>query len=149
MAKYSEALKLKIVQEYLDGGTGYNTLACKYDVKSKTQIQNWVAMYRRFGAEGLSAGKTREVYSASFKLEVLDYMRQTGASFRETALHFGIKNPPMIASWNTAFMRGGAAALERRKGRPPLSAQAHSGMTGARGNPAYSKSKTVSKTEIT
>ena len=121
MAKYSETFKLKIVQEYLAGGAGYNALAAKYDIKSKTQIQNWVAIYKEFGAEGLNSRKTREVYPVSFKVEVLEYMKETGASFRETALHFGIKNPPMIAAWNTAYTKGGAVALEKRRGRPPLS----------------------------
>lgn len=119
MAKYSEAFKLKIVREYLDGDVGYNTLANKYDIKSKTQIQNWVAVYREFGAEGLNVQKTRESYPVSFKVEVLKYMKETGASFRETAFHFGIKNPPMIAAWNAAYVKGGAAALKRRSRRTP------------------------------
>ena len=118
MAKYSSEFKYQVVQEYLNGTVGYNTLACKYDIKSKTQIQNWVAVYREFGPEGLSVKKTRAVYSAAFKMEVLEYMNRTGASMTETALHFKLKNPALVAAWNTAFLKGGAAALERRCGRP-------------------------------
>lgn len=53
MAKYSFELKIKIIKEYLDGGGGYNYLAKKYGVKSKTQIENWVRIYEEFGEEGL------------------------------------------------------------------------------------------------
>ena len=118
MSKYSTAFKQQVVQEYLNGAVGYNTLACKYDIKSKTQIQNWVAVYRKFGPEGLSVQKTRTVYSAVFKMEVLDYMNRTGASMTETAFHFKLKNPALVASWNKAFLKGGTEALERRSGRP-------------------------------
>ena len=119
MAKYSESFKYQVVQEYLAGNVGYDTLACKYDIKSKTQIQNWVAAYRDYGMEGLTVRKTRTFYSAAFKLEVLEYMRQTGAGLRETGNHFGIQNHSIISAWNKRFLEGGAAALEHRMGRLP------------------------------
>ncbi|MDT2835295.1 transposase, partial [Vagococcus carniphilus] len=53
MAKYNFELKIKIIKEYLDGEGGYNYLAKKYGVKSKTQIENWVRVYKEFGEEGL------------------------------------------------------------------------------------------------
>ena len=119
MAKYSESFKYQVVQEYLAGNVGYDTLACKYDIKSKTQIQNWVAAYREYGMEGLTVRKTRAFYSGAFKLEVLEYMRQTGASLRETGNHFGIHNHSVISAWNKRFLEGGAAALEHRMSRLP------------------------------
>ena len=48
-------------------------------------------------------------------------MKRTGSSETETALQFGLKNPPIIASWKKAFREGGAEALDRSKGRPPMS----------------------------
>jgi len=118
MAKYTEDFKYMVVQEYLQGPLGYQALALKYGVKSKSQLQNWVARYRKYGVEGLSAKRTRDTYSAQFKLEVLGYMKQTGASTTETAFLFGVRSPALISSWNTAFLRGGVGALERPKGRP-------------------------------
>lgn len=118
MAKYSESLKLQIVQEYLTGPLGYNALAVKYDIKSKTQLQNWVALYKKYGKDGLVVSGTRNYYSPQFKLEVLAHMRQTGDSLAETAVKFGLKNPAIIATWNAAFVQGGVEALERPKGRP-------------------------------
>ena len=51
-------------------------------------------------------------------------MKRTGSSETETALHFGLTNPPMIASWKKAFLEGGAEALDRSKGRPSMSDKA-------------------------
>ena len=117
MTKYSEEFKRKIVREYLDGSVGYETLAVKYDVKSKTQIQDWVAVYRRFGAKALAVSQSRKVYSADFKRTVLDYMRETGASYTEAAFRFNITNPATVARWSTALRKGGEAALEGKRSR--------------------------------
>ena len=121
MTKYSESFKLKVVREYLDGPLGYTLLARKYGVKSETQLKNWVAIYRKYGGEGLYAKKNKEVYSVQFKLDVLSFMKRTGASVTETTLQFGLTNPPTIASWKKAFLQGGTEALDRPKGRPAMS----------------------------
>ncbi len=105
-----------IVQEYLSGTLEYALLAHKYGIKSKTQLQHWVAAFKKFGLEGLSPKKNKEVYSDQFKLDVLSFMKRTGASVTETALEFGLTNPPIITF--------GTEALERPKGRPSMSDKA-------------------------
>ena len=124
MAKYRETFKYMIVQEYLSGTLGYELLVNKYGIKSKAQIYHWVAIYKKFGLEGLSPKKNKEVYSVQFKLDVLSFMKRTGASVMETALEFGLTNPPIITSWKRAFLQGGTEALARPKGRPPMSDKA-------------------------
>ena len=124
MAKYSESFKLRGVREYLDGSLGYVLLARKYGIKSYSQLQNWVSIYRKYGVNGLYAKKNKEVYSVQFKLDVLSFMKRTGASVIETALRFGLTNPPMITAWKKAFFQGGTEALDRPKGRPSMSDKA-------------------------
>lgn len=123
MAKYSESFKLMVVREYLEGPLGYSLLARKYDIKSGTQLKNWVAVYKKHGVEGLYRKKNNAVYSVQFKLDVLSFMKRTGASVTETALQFGLTNPPMITSWKKTFLEGGTEALDRPKGRPSMSEQ--------------------------
>lgn len=124
MVKYSETFKCKVVQEYLTGPLGYVLLARKYGIKSKTQLQNWVAIYKKFGMEGLYTKANQEVYSVQFKLDVLSFMKRTGASVVETAIRFELMNPPIIASWKRAFLQGGVEAMAKPKGRPSMSDQA-------------------------
>ena len=124
MAKYSEEFKIEIVREYLDGRLGFTSLAKKYNIKSKTQIRNWVNAYKKYGLEGVFRKKTHEVYSVQFKLDVLSFMKRTGASYSETALQFDLTNPSLIASWKKKFLEGGTEALDQPKGRPTMSDQA-------------------------
>ena len=113
-----------IVREYLDGQLGYNTLANKHGVKSTGQLRAWVSAYEKYGIEGIMRKKNKEVYSVQFKLDVLSFMKRTGASRSETALHFSLTNPPLISSWKKKFLEGGAAALDTPKGRPAMSDKA-------------------------
>lgn len=115
---------MRIVQEYLDGKLGYKLLAKKHKMKSDEQIRNWVSNYKKYGVEGLARKKNNEIYSVQFKLDVLNFRKRTGASLTETALHFGLTNPPMISSWNKKFLEGGAEALDQPKGRPAMSDKA-------------------------
>lgn len=124
MAKYIEQFKLKVVREYQEGHLGYDLLARKHGMSSSSPIKKWVKVYEKFGTEGLMRKKHKDTYSIHFKLDVLRYMERTGSSEMETALQFGLTNPPIIASWKKAYLEGGAEALDRPKGRPSMSDKA-------------------------
>ncbi|WP_278902234.1 transposase [Dolosigranulum pigrum] len=93
---YSYQFKLNIVQTYLDGPLGYHLLAKKYDVSSEQLIQNWVNQYQLYGEAGLKRKKTKKKYTLRFKLNVLKFKLETGASYKETANAFGIGEPSII-----------------------------------------------------
>lgn len=59
MVKYSFELKLKIVEDYLSGQGGYKFPSEKYHLKSRQQIVNWVASYKKYGATGLRQTQQR------------------------------------------------------------------------------------------
>lgn len=122
MAKYSEGFKLRIVKEYVEGSLGYSLLAQKYRIPSSTPIKRWVRAYQAFGEEGLQKKQSSQVYSVQFKVDVLHFMKQTGASYQETAIQFKMNNPSLITTWNHRFLKKGVPGLEERaKGRPPMS----------------------------
>lgn len=135
MSKYSDEFKIKIVLEYLDGRLGFTNLAKKYDVKSKTQIRYWVNAYKNHGVEGLIKKETNAVYSVQFKLDVLSFMKRTGASYTKTALQFELTNPSVIASWKRRFLEGGEEALDQPRGRPAMSDKAKNGITSRKPAP--------------
>ncbi|MBX0315414.1 helix-turn-helix domain-containing protein [Planococcus glaciei] len=122
MAKYSEDFKLRMVKEYAEGALGYTLLARKYGIPSSTPIKQWVLAYQVLGEEGLWKKQTNQVYSVQFKVDVLHFMKQTGASYQDTAIQFKMNNPSLITTWNHRFLEKGIAGLEERtKGRPPMS----------------------------
>lgn len=65
MAKYSEEFKVKLVTEYLYGELGYKLLAEKYNMPSKTPLENWVKSYKSQGIEGLKRRKRKEYVHCS------------------------------------------------------------------------------------
>ena len=122
MVKYSEEFKLQMVKEYVDGTLGYKLLARKYGLPSPTPIKRWVRAYQAFGQEGLQKKKTNQVYSVQFKVDVLHFMKQTGASYQDTAIEFEMNEPSIVARWNREFLAKGVKGLEERaKGRPSMS----------------------------
>lgn len=125
MVKYADDFKVMVVREYLGGRIGYQRLADKHGVKSKTLVIDWVNSYKKFGVEGLFRKKKDTVYSVQFKLDVLSFMKRTGASPSTAALHFGITNPSVIRGWKKKHLEGGAEALDTPKGRPVMSDKAN------------------------
>ena len=112
---YSNELKLEIVQRYLEGNVGLGTLATEYKV-SKVDIQKWRDAYLEHGISGLCT--THGTYTGDFKVSVVEYMHNTGASIRKTAAHFNIPSPPTVASWERIYYERGKEALyEERRGR--------------------------------
>ena len=114
--KYPDEIKLKIVQEYLDGHTGgYDRLSDKYNVE-RSIIRRWVALYKAGGAEQLT--QVTRTYSGEFKIYVVEYMHQHSISLRQAAAMFGIQSPPTISKWERIYYEQGKEALfEERRGR--------------------------------
>ena len=49
-------------------------------------------------------------------------MKQTGASYQETAIQFKMNNPRLTAKWNQKFLKEGIEGLqEKAKGRSSMS----------------------------
>jgi transposase len=120
MAKYSDKFKLHIVREYLKGTLGYSSLAKKYCIPNIAQIQRWVRAYKAFGEEGLRKKQSKQIIPVQLKLDVLHFMKQTGASYQDTAIAFNMNNPTLIANWYRIFSRDGIEGL-KEKGRSSMS----------------------------
>jgi len=122
MAKYDFDFKLKVVKDYLKGTLGYKLLAKKYGMPSESPVKTWVRFYKEGGEEALLRKRSKKVYPVQFKLDVLNFKIQTGASYADTASAFKMNNPSMIANWQKRFLEEGTEGLlEKPKGRPSMS----------------------------
>lgn len=118
MTKYDERFKLEVVQRYLSGDKGCKALAREFGVSS-TQVEQWVASYKRHGADGLRR-KGHVKYSAQFKLEALERMQRENLSRTHMQALLDIRDAGAIARWERQYHEGGfAALLPRPKGRRP------------------------------
>ena len=110
--KYSTELKLEIVQHYLTDNIGLKQLAKEYFV-SQGDIQKWRDAYMEHGVEGLCT--THGTYTGDFKVSVVEYMHNTGASIRKTAAHFNIPSYKSVSDWERIYFEEGKEALYKEK----------------------------------
>ena len=83
MAKYDFEFKKKVVEAYLRGEGGYQTLSKKYGLKSTRQIGYWVKFYNKFGNEGLRLLENGRVYPFELKLLVVESYLKGNVSYSE------------------------------------------------------------------
>jgi transposase len=111
MAKYDQATRRKIVDEYLSGSGGFRELARRYDIGRST-LRRWVSGYRIHGDSGLRKKSSR--YDADFKLHVLQYMRSNELSGQQVSVLFDLRDAGAIGKWQRLYDDGGYEALKPR-----------------------------------
>jgi len=122
MSKYTVEIKLQAVERYLTGNESYKTIAESIGT-TKSQVITWVKLFEAQGEKGFKKGYTS--YSSRFKLDVLNFMNETGASLRETASTFNISSPSIVYQWEQLLKSKGLDALKsKKKGRPSMKKEA-------------------------
>ena len=116
MSKYTVEVKLQAVERYLTGNESYQAIAESIGA-AKSQVITWVKLFEAQGEKGFKKGYTS--YSSGFKLEVLNFMNETGTSFLETASTFNISSPSIIYRWDQLLKTKGLDALEPKKEERP------------------------------
>ena len=116
MVKYTKEIKLKVVEQYLNGRQGYHRLAAQQGIPAPV-IRRWVDAYRLHGDEAFR--RRQGHYSAELKLSVLQHMWDNALSINQTAAVFNIPNPDSIRTWAKRYDEGGSEALGRIKPSVP------------------------------
>ena len=113
--KYSDELRLQVVQDYLDGKYGgFVSISKKYNIDWKA-IQHWTNLYLTGGVEALT--NAPGTYSGEFKVYAVEYMHQHSLSIRQGAAYFHIPSIPTLAKWERIYYEEGKEALlEERRG---------------------------------
>lgn len=116
MSKYNFEFKLKLVRENKEGyGRGF--LSKKYGVKDST-IKSWIGQYKMYGEDGLRKSMSKTKYTGEFKLSVIKYRQYHQLTYAETAEHFKINNPSIVANWKRKYEEDGFKGLNTPLGRP-------------------------------
>ena len=102
--KHTEQFKLFVVQQYLDGPDGFDTLAQRHDVAAPL-LRSWVERFRLHGQEGLSK-RAWGRYTVEFKLSVLKHMWDNGLSYRQTAAVFNLPSATRVSDWERRHNSG-------------------------------------------
>jgi len=121
VAKYDVAFKLAVVKAYLNGQGGAKSIAEKFNIGSKSSVQQWVNVYQKLGKDGLERRFKNKTYSVQFKLDALNYKLRTGKSYQEVAIAFGMTERSLLAAWMKTWQKEGIEGLSKTKGRPSMS----------------------------
>ncbi|MFS0815692.1 IS3 family transposase [Lysinibacillus sp. 1P01SD] len=109
---------MQAVQRYLNGDESMIEIAEDIGV-TKRVVSEWVRRYQKNGVETFLKSYTN--YSADYKMNVLNYMNETGTSSVDTAALFNISSSGLIRGWKLKFEVGGYDALvSKKKGRPSM-----------------------------
>jgi transposase len=118
MSKYTEQFKLAVVEQYLAGANGFQSVAKQHGVPH-SMVRKWVGLFRLHGADGLR--KKFSHYDAHFKLSVLQHMWANELSYCEAAAVFNIRHHAVVGVWERCYHAGGIDALmPRRRGKPKM-----------------------------
>jgi transposase-like protein len=118
MANITAEDRIQIVLRYLNGIESIQEIARQVQV-NKSIVSGWIRLYEQHGSKAFLKNYT--TYSTQFKMDVLNYMNDTGTSSIDAAAIFNISSPGMIRNWRTKWKQGGIDALQsKKKGRPSM-----------------------------
>ncbi|TCP62501.1 transposase-like protein [Baia soyae] len=100
MAKYSVEIRLEAVQAYLDGVESYKDIAKTYQM-TKSELIKWVSLYREHGYQAFQKRYTN--HSVEFKMDVLNFINETGASNSRAAAVFNVPAPSTVRRWRYLY----------------------------------------------
>lgn len=87
MSKFTINEKIEAVIRYQQGSEGVKSIA-KSIGAHYTVLLNWIKQFEHHGENAFN--KPYTTYTTQFKLDVLNYIKETGTSIRETAAIFNI-----------------------------------------------------------
>ena len=104
------------MQYYLNGSDSIRVTANKFNI-AKTVLHRWVKRFELHGVKGLEEGTN---YSIKFKMDVLNYMNETGASIEEATAVFNVSSSGVVGRWKHLYEANEKDALKlKTKERPP------------------------------
>ncbi|MBL4931647.1 transposase [Clostridium paridis] len=100
MAKHSLEVKIKAVNDVLELGMSACAVAKGLNTVHSV-VQRWVALYEKFGVEGLHMKS--KTYTGDFKVHVVEYIHENGLSLFQGAVHFGIPSDSTVGKWDHIY----------------------------------------------
>ncbi len=119
---YSSELKEQIVLEYLSGNGSYADIAAKYNLRSKTQLQQWVLVYNA-NRKLKDYYPKREVYMAGARRkttiderkEIVEYCISHNHDYKGTADLYDVSYS-QVYSWVKKYNEKGDEGLTDKRG---------------------------------
>jgi len=105
-SKIDPAVKLKIVEQYLNGEIGLTQASRELSVYPKS-IKGWISIYKCKGPVGLLNQKTNTSYPKELKMSAVnDYLNGKG-SLNDICLKYEIRSDAQLRKWIKVYNSGG------------------------------------------
>lgn len=122
-SKVSSEIKVKVVQEYLDGLKTMSQITYELDINYST-IQEWVRKYKLFGIKELLTERINTKYSDEIKARAINDFRNANGSLRDICIRYNISSHSILRKWikqntcdtiNSSYSVKGAATMNKGK----------------------------------
>jgi transposase len=118
---YPMDLKLRAVNDYLNGKGSYETIAAKYCLRAEEQLRQWVKMYNNGEdfSRKMSGGSRMTTSRKTIKEERIQIVKEciaNGCNYGESAIKHNVSYQ-QVYGWVKRYKELGEAGLEDRRGR--------------------------------
>lgn len=121
--RYNIDLKTAAVKAYLNGEGSQVEICKRFNIRSKTQLQNWIRLYnghKEFRAPG---GRGREIYmtkgrktTLDERIEMVSYCIANGKDYGATIEKYGVSYQ-QIYNWVRKYEKNGVDGLIDKRGK--------------------------------
>lgn len=103
--KYTKEIKLKAIQEYINGSKSLSEISNKLECHLET-VREWVTMYRGRGESIFDDKKNNQSYSKEFKEQIVkEYLNGKG-SLTDLRIKYNILSDSTIFNWISKYNNG-------------------------------------------
>jgi len=125
--EYGSELKLQAVRDYMAGCDSQDAICKKYNIRSRTQLRNWIKVYNshrdfktRHGGSRMT--KTRKTTQEE-RMQIAKECLSSDKNYDEIALKYNVSYQ-QIYTWVKKFSELGEAGLEDRRGQRKVQQEA-------------------------
>ncbi len=101
-SKYPASLKIKIIQEYLDGKGTYREVASRYGTNDRT-LRTWMGKYEKYGEAAFWEKEKNSSYSSDFKIKCVEAVLSEGKSIKDVTIEHDISSDSVLRSWIKSY----------------------------------------------
>lgn len=121
--KYSAELKTAAVQSYLQGEGSQVEICKRYSIRSKAQLQKWIARYNGHKELRNTEGQGRGIYmtkgrptTLDERIEIVSYCIAQGKDYGAAIEKYGVSYQ-QIYSWVSKYEKNGVEGLADKRGK--------------------------------
>mgnify|MGYP003587054308 CR=1 FL=1 len=121
--KYSREVKIAAVEAYLRGEASQVEICKRYTIRSKTQLQDWIALYNGHKEIRSTGGQGSEIYmtkgrstTLDERIEIVSYCIANGKDYSAAIMKYGVSYQ-QIYSWVCKYEAKGVEGLIDNRGK--------------------------------